>query len=53
MCLANRDLLADVRVVAGQFDQREENEEEQILPLETVSVHEKYQLALVEVDQHI
>lgn len=56
-----RDLLADVRVVVGEFDQRAEDEEEQVLPVKTISVHEKYHhawpmtydLALVEVDQHI
>lgn len=59
--LPRRDLLADVRVVVGEFDQRAEDEEEQVLPVKTVSVHEKYHhawpmtydVALVEVDQHI
>lgn len=59
--LPRRDLLADVRVVVGEFDQRAEDEEEHVLPVKTVSVHEKYQrawpmtydVALVEVDRHI
>lgn len=59
--LPRRDLLADVRAVVGEFDQRAEDEEEQVLPVKTVSVHEKYQrawpmtydVALVEVDPHI
>lgn len=50
-----------MRVVVGEFDQRAEDKEEQVLPVKTVSVHEKYHhawpmtydVALVEVDQHI
>lgn len=50
-----------MRVVAGEFDQRAEDEEEQVLPVEAVSVHEKYHqawpmtydVALVEVGRRI
>uniref|UniRef100_A0A3B5K291 Ovochymase 2 n=1 Tax=Takifugu rubripes TaxID=31033 RepID=A0A3B5K291_TAKRU len=55
------DRLADVRVVAGEFDQRRDDEEQQVFAVKTVSVHEKYHhaapmtydIALIEVDQHI
>lgn len=50
-----------MRVVVGEFDQMEEDEEEQVLPIKTVFMHERYHhawpmsydLALVEVDQHV
>uniref|UniRef100_H3BXA5 Ovochymase 2 n=1 Tax=Tetraodon nigroviridis TaxID=99883 RepID=H3BXA5_TETNG len=58
-CVAS--LSSHVRVVVGEFDQRTEDEEEQVLPLKTILVHEKYHhawpmtydIALVEVDQRI
>lgn len=45
----------------GEFDQRVEDEEEQVLHVKSVSVHEKYHralpmiydIALMELDQHI
>lgn len=48
-------------MVAGDFDQRVHDEEEQIFPIKSVSVHEKYHyasplsydIALVELDQRI
>lgn len=50
-----------MRVVVGEFDQRADDEEEQVFVVKTVSVHEKYHhalpmtydIALIEVDQHI
>ncbi|XP_075898734.1 ovochymase-2 [Nelusetta ayraudi] len=62
-CFASlsKELLANVRVVAGDFDQRVHDEEEQIFPIKSVSVHEKYHyasplsydIALVELDQRV
>lgn len=48
-------------VAVGEFDQRVDDEEEQVFAIKSVSVHEKYQhalpmsydIALVELDQHI
>lgn len=56
-----RELLVNVRVVVGDFDQSVHDEEEQIFPIKSVSVHEKYHyasplsydIALVELDQRI
>lgn len=50
-----------MRVVAGDFDQRVHDEEEQIFPIKSISVHEKYHyasplsydIALVELDQRV
>lgn len=61
MSLPRRDRLADVRVVAGEFDQRRDDEEQQVLAVKAVSVHEKYRpaapmtydVALIEVERHI
>lgn len=61
MSRPRRDRLADVRVVAGEFDQRREDEEQQVFAVKTVSVHQKYHhaapmtydIALIELDQHI
>lgn len=56
-----REFLSSVRVVVGEFDQRVEDEEEQIFHIESVSVHERYHhgspmsydIALIKLDQHI
>lgn len=50
-----------MRAVVGEFDQRAHDEEEQVLRVKAVSVHEKYHyalplsydIALIELDQHI
>ncbi|KAM3609502.1 uncharacterized protein V6R79_015928 [Siganus canaliculatus] len=62
-CFASRskEFLSGVKVVVGEFDQRVEDEEEQVFAIKSVSVHEKYHhasptafdIALIEVDQHI
>lgn len=53
--------LSGVRVVVGDFDQRVDDEEEQVFIVKSVSVHEEYHhampmsydIALMELDQHI
>ncbi|XP_030280894.1 ovochymase-2 [Sparus aurata] len=62
-CFASlsKEFLSGVRVVAGDFDQRVEDEEEQVLMIKSASVHEKYHhsvpmsydIALLELDQRI
>ncbi|XP_074533293.1 ovochymase-2 [Halichoeres trimaculatus] len=62
-CFASlsKDFLSSVRVVVGEFDQRVEDEEEQIFHIKSVSVHEKYHhalpmsydIALIKLDRHI
>ncbi|XP_049430393.1 ovochymase-2 isoform X1 [Epinephelus fuscoguttatus] len=62
-CFASlsKEFLSGVRVVVGEFDQRVDDEEEQVLLIKSVSLHEKYHhalpmsydIALVELDQHI
>lgn len=50
-----------MRVVVGEFDQRAEDEDEQVFLIKSLSVHEKYQqalpmsydIALIELDQRI
>lgn len=50
-----------MRVVAGDFDQRVDDEEEQVLLIKSASAHEKYHhsvpmsydIALLELDQRI
>lgn len=50
-----------MRVVVGDFDQRVPDEEEQILTIKSVSIHEKYHytsplsydIALVELEQRV
>ncbi|XP_076588628.1 ovochymase-2, partial [Chaetodon auriga] len=62
-CFASlsKEFLSGVRVVVGEFDQRIEDEEEQVFVVKSVSVHEKYHhalpmsydIALMELEQHI
>ncbi|XP_073327978.1 ovochymase-2 [Pagrus major] len=62
-CFASlsKEFLSGVRVVAGDFDLRVDDEEEQVLLIKSASVHEKYHhsapmsydIALLELDQHI
>ncbi|XP_028264554.1 ovochymase-2-like [Parambassis ranga] len=62
-CFASvsKEFLRGVRVLVGEYDQTVDDEEEQILQIKSVSVHEKYShalpmnydIALVELDQHI
>lgn len=61
LCLFSREFLSNVRVLVGEFDLRVADEDEQVLHIKSVSVHEKYSLALpmnydvalVELEQHI
>ncbi|XP_051238815.1 ovochymase-2 isoform X1 [Dicentrarchus labrax] len=62
-CFASlsKEFLSGVRVVVGDFDQRVDDEEEQVFFIKSVSVHEKYHhalpmsydIALVELDKRI
>ncbi|KAM8751217.1 ovochymase-2 [Acanthopagrus schlegelii] len=62
-CFASlsKEFLSGVRVVAGDFDQRVDDEEEQVLLIKSASAHEKYHhsvpmsydIALLELDQRI
>ncbi|XP_042268526.1 ovochymase-2-like [Thunnus maccoyii] len=62
-CFASisKEFLSSVTVAVGEFDQRVDDEEEQVFLIKSVSVHEKYHyaspmsydIALVELDQHI
>uniref|UniRef100_A0A8D0ATW4 Ovochymase 2 n=1 Tax=Sander lucioperca TaxID=283035 RepID=A0A8D0ATW4_SANLU len=57
----SKEFLSGVRVVVGEFDQRTEDEEEQVFLIKSVSVHERYHhalpmsydIALLELEQHI
>ncbi|KAM9351926.1 serine protease 33 [Symphorus nematophorus] len=42
----SKEFLSGVRVVVGEFDQRVDDEEEQVFLIKSVSVHEKYHHAL-------
>ncbi|KAI3371683.1 hypothetical protein L3Q82_024252, partial [Scortum barcoo] len=62
-CFASlsKEFLSGLRVVVGEFDQRVEDEEEQVFLIKSVSVHKKYHhalpmsydIALMELDRHI
>nr|XP_046250893.1 ovochymase-2 [Scatophagus argus] len=62
-CFASlsEEFLGGIRVVVGEFDQRVDDEEEQVFLIKSVSVHEKYHhalpmsydIALIELDHHI
>ncbi|KAE8295803.1 Ovochymase-2 [Larimichthys crocea] len=47
-CFASlsKEFLSGVRAVVGEFDQRVDDEEEQVFDIKSVSVHEKYRHAL-------
>ncbi|XP_069571306.1 ovochymase-2 [Brachyistius frenatus] len=57
----SEEFLGGLRVVAGEFDLKADDEEEQVFPIKSVSVHEKYShavpmnydIALVELQRHI
>lgn len=57
----SREFLSSITAAVGEFDQRVKDEEEQVFPIKSVTVHEKYHhaspmsydIALVELDQHI
>ncbi|KAM9753387.1 LOW QUALITY PROTEIN: ovochymase-2 [Menidia menidia] len=62
-CVASmsKESLGEVRVLAGEFDLRARDKEEQVFLVKSVTAHEKYRrvlpmnydIALVELDQHI
>ncbi|TMS05823.1 Ovochymase-2 [Larimichthys crocea] len=44
--MARQEFLSGVRAVVGEFDQRVDDEEEQVFDIKSVSIHEKYRHAL-------